>query len=84
MGCIDIFASGNKAEIKNISKDHVKPFAEYVRARITGTTIHASAPALSHVDDPVKKLTQIKEMLDAGLINQAEYDTKKSEILSRM
>ena len=35
-------------------------------------------------DDPVKKLKQIKEMLDAGLINQTEYDSKKTELLSRM
>ena len=88
MGGIDIFASGNKAEIKNVAKDQVKPFAEYVRARITCVSTHASAPVspqmISHEEDPVKKLKQIKEMLDAGLINQAEYDVKKTELLSRM
>lgn len=35
-------------------------------------------------EDPVEKLKQLKTMLDAGLITQAEYDTKKQEILSRM
>lgn len=35
-------------------------------------------------DDPVETLTKLKKMLDAGLIEQAEYDSKKSEILSRM
>lgn len=35
-------------------------------------------------DDPVKKLTQLKQMLDAGLITQGEYDTKKADLLSRM
>jgi hypothetical protein len=88
MGGIDIFASGNKAEIKNVTKDQVKPFAEYVRARITGASAHASAPAspqtVSQDGDPVKKLKQIKEMLDMGLISQAEYDSKKAELLSRM
>ena len=89
MGGIEIYASGNKAEIKNITKDQVKPFAEYVRARITGTSAHASATVsppqmVSQEDDPVKKLKQIKEMLDAGLIRQEEYDSKKAEILSRM
>lgn len=84
MGGIDIYASGNKAEIKNVAKDQVKPFAEYVRARITGASTHASVPVSPQADDPVKKLKQIKEMLDAGLINQTEYDSKKTELLSRM
>ncbi|HEU5087169.1 MAG TPA: SHOCT domain-containing protein, partial [Roseiflexaceae bacterium] len=34
--------------------------------------------------NPVQVLKQLKEMLDNGLITQAEYDTKKSEILGRM
>ena len=35
-------------------------------------------------DDPVNALKKFKEMLDLGLIDQAEFDTKKTEILGRM
>jgi len=35
-------------------------------------------------DDPVAKLKKLKEMLDLGLIQQAEYDSKKAEIVSKM
>lgn len=35
-------------------------------------------------EDPVEALGKLKKMLDAGLIEQAEYDAKKTEILSRM
>ena len=35
-------------------------------------------------DDPLASLKKLKEMLDLGLIEQAEYDIKKSEIMSRM
>ena len=35
-------------------------------------------------EDPIETLTKLKRMLDAGLIEQSEYDAKKSEILSRM
>lgn len=35
-------------------------------------------------EDPLETLTKLKKMLDAGLIEWSEYDTKKSEILSRM
>jgi membrane protease subunit (stomatin/prohibitin family) len=34
--------------------------------------------------DPVATLKKLKEMLDLGLIEQAEYDTKKIEIMSKM
>lgn len=35
-------------------------------------------------NDPVELLTKLKKMLDAGLIEQDEYNAKKREILSRM
>lgn len=35
-------------------------------------------------EDPVEKLRQLKQMLDSGLINLQEYETKKVDILSRM
>lgn len=35
-------------------------------------------------EDPVETLKKLKAMLDQDLISQAEYDAKKSDILSRM
>lgn len=35
-------------------------------------------------DDPMAKLTKLKNLFDAGLINQEEYDKKKTEILASM
>lgn len=35
-------------------------------------------------EDPMETLAKLKKMLDAGLIEQAEYDAKKAEVLSRM
>ncbi len=34
--------------------------------------------------DPMESLKKLKELLDAGLIEQSEYDNKKTEILSKM
>ena len=34
--------------------------------------------------DPVEALGKLKKLLDAGLIEQSEYDEKKKEILSRL
>ncbi len=48
---------------------------------VAATPTSTSQPAES---DPVAKLQQLKRMLDAELISQAEYDSKKAELLSRM
>jgi membrane protease subunit (stomatin/prohibitin family) len=42
------------------------------------------APSGGATDDPVASLKKLKDMLDMGLIEQAEFDTKKAEIMSRM
>jgi len=34
--------------------------------------------------DPFESLSKLKKLLDAGLIEQSEYDAKKAEILSKM
>jgi membrane protease subunit (stomatin/prohibitin family) len=41
----------------------------------------ASAPA---PDDPVAKLAKLKQMLEAGLITQEDFDKKKTEILASL
>jgi membrane protease subunit (stomatin/prohibitin family) len=41
-------------------------------------------PAPAPREDPVETLKKLKAMLDHNLISQAEYDTKKAEILARM
>ena len=43
-----------------------------------------AAPQAPQQEDPFEVLAKLKKMLDAGLIEQEEYDAKKKEILSRM
>lgn len=63
-----------------------QPFQQAPSGRFSqptpGNTAPASAPPAQ--DDPVEVLSKLKKMLDAGLIEQSEYDAKKAEILSRM
>jgi hypothetical protein len=46
----------------------------------SGSTGTSTATA----DDPMAKLTKLKNMFDAGLITQEEYDKKKADILASM
>ena len=43
----------------------------------------AAAPAPA-ADDPIAVLGKLKQLLDAGLIAQEDYDAKKAEVLSRL
>lgn len=44
----------------------------------------AQSNTQSSAEDPMETLGKLKKMLDAGLIEQEEYDAKKAEVLSRM
>lgn len=44
----------------------------------------AQSSSQEPTEDPMETLGKLKKMLDAGLIEQAEYDAKKAEVLSRM
>jgi len=52
--------------------------------RFTQRSASTSQTASSSIDDPVDALKKLKDMLDLGLIVQAEYDTKKAEIMNRL
>lgn len=81
-GKVTIFTSGNRAEITQIDKVHVRVFAETVRARISGggekkeKKEQFNTPA-SAADEIIK----YKSLLDAGVLTQDEFDVKKKELL---
>ena len=52
--------------------------------RFAQKTADTQAAAEGGAPDPVATLKKLKEMLDLGLIEQNEYDTKKTEVMSRM
>jgi len=44
----------------------------------------APAPAPASDEDPMAKLTQLKSLLDQGILTQAEFDFQKTKILQSM
>ena len=63
---------------RQMQEDSAKAGHIVIGSGSTGTASTATA------DDPMAKLTKLKNMFDAGLITQEEYDKKKAEILSSM
>jgi membrane protease subunit (stomatin/prohibitin family) len=52
--------------------------------QMAGAVGQGMAGAQAGSDDAMSKLAQLKKMLDAGLIEKAEYDAKKKELLAKM
>jgi hypothetical protein len=52
------------------------PPAPIFEARV----VESSAPA----NDPMQRLKTLKEMLDGGLISQADFDARKKQILAEL
>lgn len=83
-GKMRIFASGNKAEIKDVyPKNAVNEIADYVRARI-GSHAAAPATAATPVSDPAERLRKLQRLRDDGLVSDAEFEAKRAELLSEL
>jgi hypothetical protein len=82
-----VYSLAQQMEERMIEERRAREMEEK-RAAAGGISIGAAAaqPAqpTAPKDDPLEKLSQLKKMLDAGLITQQEYDTKKADLLSRM
>ncbi len=44
----------------------------------------AAAPAAPSADESMEQLTKLKELLDSGVLTQAEFDAQKQKILQGM
>jgi hypothetical protein len=90
-GTLTIFASGNKADIQHVPKDQCKTFGDFVRARITGASRHASLdaspvaapspaapPTRGDVIDQLERLTKLR---DQGALTEEEFQAQKGKVL---
>ena len=56
-------------------------FEQASKNNVNSTPSQASGQS---TEDPIETLSKLKRMLDAGLIEQSDYDAKKAEILQRI
>ena len=86
MGMAAGSAFGNMAQqmFNPIQPTAPAPTAPAPSGRFVTKSTESASPPKSDADDPVATLKKLKDMLDMGLIEQSEYDTKKTEIMSRM
>jgi len=80
-GKITIFASGNRAEITRIFKAQVQSFCDYVRARTTGVSEHASNKDSNNHSDKISLLEKLAKLKENGTLTDKEFKQEKEKIL---
>jgi len=81
-----LYAFAQQMEERALEERRLRQMEE-ARAAAGGVYVQgqpSAAPAPPPAADPVQRLKQLKDMLDAGLITAQEYESKKAEILSRL
>ncbi|MFJ8845305.1 PH domain-containing protein [Streptomyces cyaneofuscatus] len=84
-GTLLVFASGNKAEIKQIPKVDGKEFADKLRMHIAvGSTPGAAQPTMAAVpqQDVGSRLATLDQLRAVGAITDAEYQDRRTQILN--
>ena len=69
-----------KRVIKSLPKESAEKVVRYVRARKEQVSV-APVELDKMMDDPLARLKKLKELLDQGVISEADYEAKKREIL---
>jgi hypothetical protein len=87
LGKIIVFASGNKAEIKNVNKDDGKEITDRIRHRLSAP-LPVAPPGASlapvNTSDVYDQLRRLGELRDSGVLTPQEFETKKAELLRRL
>lgn len=88
MGTLTVFASGNKAEIKQVPKDQGKALADLLRQRISEAASApaqaAPAPAAVPAGDIASRLATLDQLRAAGAITDEEYRDRRTKILDSL
>jgi hypothetical protein len=78
---VTFFASGNKATLKWISEGDVTTFCSIVKQRIQKNEVNTSTPTSEGIPELIQKLAALH---NAGVLSDEEFQTKKTELLSRL
>jgi hypothetical protein len=95
LGTLTIFASGNKAEIKNVQKPDGKAIADAVRGRLAGSSAPAqpqpvidvppaAAPQSATTPDAHERLRKLADLHRDGIITDEEFNAKRQLLIDEL
>lgn len=82
LGKIKINVAGNEASIDQLVYDESYHMTKLIRERIARTTTWGEGTVNSSENDAFTKLEKLNELYQKKIITEAEYQAKKSELLS--
>jgi hypothetical protein len=77
---ITFFASGNHAKLKWITQGDVPHFVNYVKSRMDKKTTEQPQETV----DIAEQIRKLAELRDKGIVTEEEFQSKKTEMLSRL
>jgi Bacterial PH domain/Protein of unknown function (DUF2510)/Short C-terminal domain len=75
---IEVYASGNKATIKNVNKADAKEIADAIRAKLGRP---AAATTVQGVSSDADELAKWARLRDSGVISAEDFEAKKRQLL---
>jgi hypothetical protein len=76
--------AGNINRIEHLNEETSTAMVNEVQQIMDSQNGSSPAPPQAAAADPMEKIQKLKEMLEAGLINEDEFNTKKAAILESM
>lgn len=88
-GTLQVFTSGNKAEIKQMPKDSGRALSDALRARLAGAVAAPAAPQQQVAPAPAggdvaSRLATLDQLRAAGAITDEEYRDRRERILDSL
>jgi Bacterial PH domain/Protein of unknown function (DUF2510)/Short C-terminal domain len=78
LASIEVYASGNKATIKNVNKTDAEEIADAIRAKLGRP---ATATAVQAVSSDADELAKWAGLRDSGVISAEDFEAKKRQLL---
>jgi hypothetical protein len=83
--CIDFTRANNNDSIGYLSAEEASRVVEEVRSRMGAVQSGNGTQVINNVAvDPLDQIKKLKELLDAGVLTQQEFDEKKKDLLGKV
>lgn len=82
---LEITRAGNSDRLLNYDYGHAEKWVIAARALLdSAPSISGNTTNIIQQVDPLDQLKKLKDLLDAGILTQAEFDSKKQEIMDKI
>jgi len=79
-----VHVSGNKSEITGMVHGQADEIARHVRKLKSQSETTKAAPETPQADDPLAQLERLAALHERGVINDSEFERKKTELMERI